>query len=65
MVMNDKRISKTKYVDSPVAWFAVLERARQDSNFQLAAKATQELGRLGVIVKYRRLAALRRKGGTQ
>ena len=61
--MNDKSISNNKYADSPVAWFVVLERARQDSNFQLAAKATQELGRLGVIVKYRRLAALRLQGG--
>ena len=61
--MNDNSISNNKYADSPVAWFAVLERARQDSNFQLAAKATQELVRLGVIVKYRRLAAFRRQGG--
>ena len=60
--MSDKRKSKNKYSDSPVAWFVVLERARQDSNFQLAAKATQELDRLGVLVKYRRPAALRRQG---
>jgi len=63
--MNDKRISKDKYADSPVAWFVVLERARLDRNFQLATKAIQELGRLGVIVKYRRLSALRRQGGKQ
>ena len=58
--MNDKRISKDRYANSPVVWFVVLERARQDNNFKLAAKARQELDRLGVIVKYRRLATLRR-----
>ena len=63
--MNDKGISKDKYTDSPVAWFVVLERARQDSNFELAAKARQELDRLGVTVKYRRLAGLHRQGGKQ
>ncbi len=61
--MNSKSVNKDKYSNSPVAWFVVLERARQDSNFELAAKARQELGRLGVIVKYRRLATLRRPGG--
>lgn len=61
--MNDKRSSENKYTDSPVAWFVVLEQARQDSNFQLAAKATQELDRLGVIVKYKRLTTLHHKGG--
>jgi hypothetical protein len=63
MVMNDKRISKDRYANSPVVWFVVLERARQDNNFKLAAKARQELDRLGVIVKYRRLATLRQQGG--
>lgn len=40
--------------DSPVAWFAVLERAKQTGNFAKAARAVQELTRLGVSVKYRR-----------
>ena len=61
--MNGKRISRDKYADSPVAWFVVLERARHDRNFELAAKARQELDRLGVTVKYRRLATLRQQGG--
>jgi hypothetical protein len=61
--MNDKRISKDRYANNPVVWFVVLERARHDNNFKLAAKARQELDRLGVIVKYRRLATLRRQGG--
>lgn len=30
MVMNDKRISKDSYVDSPVVWLVVSEQARQD-----------------------------------
>lgn len=46
-------------VDSPVAWFVVLERARQDNDFERAAQATQELKRLGVTVRYAR----RGKGG--
>ncbi len=44
---NDRRAE-----DSPVAWFAVLERARQSNDFETAAKARQELERLGVKVKY-------------
>jgi len=63
--MNEKRINKGCYADSPVAWFVVLERARQDSNFELAAKAKQELDRLGVSVKYRGLAVHRRERGTR
>ena len=38
--------------DSPVAWFAVLDRARQTSDFELASKAKRELERLGVKVTY-------------
>ncbi len=40
------------YRNSPVAWFVVLEQARQKKDFETAAKAEQELRRLGVIVKY-------------
>ena len=40
------------YRNSPVAWFVVLERARLKNDFETAAKAEQELRRLGVIVKY-------------
>lgn len=60
--MDHGRINRDRYADSPVVWFVVLERARRDSNFELAAKARQELDRLGVTVKYRRLATLRRQG---
>jgi hypothetical protein len=38
--------------DSPIAWFAVLERARQTDDFELAAEAQQQLKRLGVFVTY-------------
>lgn len=61
--MNEKRINKECYADSPVAWFVVLERARHDRDFELAAKAKQELIRLGVSVKYKKLALRRRQGG--
>ena len=43
--------------DSPVAWFATLERARRDNDFELAARAMRELRRLGVVVKYHRRRA--------
>jgi len=35
-----------------VAWFAVLENARQRADFDRAAQARRELKRLGVAVKY-------------
>ncbi len=38
--------------DSPAAWFAVLETARQANDFELAATARRELERLGVKVFY-------------
>ena len=59
--MNDKQINKDNYADSPVVWFVVLERAKKDNDFDLAARAKQELERLGVIVNYRKA----NKGGTQ
>jgi hypothetical protein len=40
------------YRDSPIAWFAALERARKIEDFELAAEAQQQLRRLGVIVTY-------------
>ena len=51
--MQNHKVNKLlNFQNSPVAWFAVLERARYDNNFDLAAKARCELERLGVIVKY-------------
>jgi hypothetical protein len=40
--------------ESPVAWFAELERARTRNDFDRASEAVRELARLGVVVKYRR-----------
>jgi predicted DNA-binding transcriptional regulator AlpA len=42
--------------NNPVTWFAMLERARQDDDLESAAKAKQELERLGVAIKFRRPA---------
>ena len=39
--------------NSPVAWFVMLERARQANDFAMATKAIRELKRLGVTVKYK------------
>lgn len=41
-------------IDSPTAWFAVLERARRTEDYELAARAKRELDRLGVSVKFHR-----------
>ena len=40
--------------DCATAWFAVLERARLDEDYGLAERATRELERLGVKVRFRR-----------
>ncbi|MCX5653724.1 MAG: hypothetical protein NTY65_03625 [Planctomycetota bacterium] len=53
-MQNEADKAKQEAVDSPVAWFAVLERAKQTGDFAKAAHAVQELTRLGVSVKYRR-----------
>lgn len=49
-----KRSARDEATDSPVVWFAVLERGRLAHDFALAARAVQELKRLGVTVKYNR-----------
>ena len=48
--------------NSPIAWFAVLERARYVQNFERAADALRELKRLGVIVRYRKPGGARAEG---
>lgn len=51
--MQNQKVNKLlNFQNSPVAWFAVLERARYDNNYDLAARARRELERLGVVVKY-------------
>lgn len=52
VAMLTKAKEKIDYENSPVAWFVVLEQARQGNDFERAAKARQELKRLGVDVKY-------------
>ncbi len=39
-------------INSPTAWFATLERARNTDNYAMAARAKSELKRLGVTVKF-------------
>ncbi|MBN2019294.1 MAG: hypothetical protein JW749_03615 [Sedimentisphaerales bacterium] len=51
----------TDAFNNPVAWFLMLERAKQLHNFELAAKALRELERLGVIVKYRKPILMRER----
>lgn len=46
--------------DSTTAWFAVLERARLTDEYALAERATRELDRLGVEVRFHRRVT---KGG--
>jgi hypothetical protein len=46
----------TDATDSPTAWFAAMERARQTDNYELAARAERELKRLGVTVNWARRA---------
>jgi hypothetical protein len=45
--------SERQPLDWPVYWFAALERAVEDGDWPAAAKAQQELERLGVTVNYR------------
>jgi len=54
--MSKSEIDKArrKAEDSPTAWFAVLDRARETGDFQLAAKAQEALERLGVVVRFKR-----------
>src|SRR5262245_48881611 len=40
--------------DEPTYWFAVLEIARDQGDFETAAEAQQQLRRLGVWVRYQR-----------
>lgn len=50
----EKPTSERDARDCATAWFAVLERAKQAGDFATAARAVQELERLGVKVKYQK-----------
>ena len=49
--------------ECPTAWFAVLERARENNDFERAAEAMRELKRLGVTVRFHRRPKRGRRGG--
>ena len=51
--MQGKSVSDS-YLEQPVYWFAILESAREKSDFDQAARAKRELERLGVRITYRR-----------
>lgn len=42
------------YRDEPTYWFAVLEIAKERSDFERAVAAQRELKRLGITVRYQR-----------
>lgn len=42
--------------DVPIYWFAKLERALDDGDFEAAAEAQRQLERLGVTVRFTRRA---------
>jgi len=48
--------------DEPYVWLAVLERARREGDYDLAAYADAELRRLGVRVSYDALDRVREVG---
>ena len=47
-----KEKTKADAIDSPTAWFAVLEAARLRNDFERAAEANRQLRRLGVKVQF-------------
>lgn len=44
--------NETDWKNSPIAWFAALERALREEDFDLAAEAQHQLKRLGVTVSF-------------
>jgi len=58
--MAQQATQPVDYNESPVAWFCVLEQALERGNFERAANAQKELRRLGIEVRYTRLAATQR-----
>lgn len=56
--MTNKRPTSTTrdYRQEPTYWFAILEIAREQGDFERAADAKRQLKRLGVVVSYDRPA---------
>lgn len=53
--------TQSDHRESPTYWFAVLEIAREQSDYESAAEAQRQLSRLGVRVAYPRP----RRGGKE
>jgi hypothetical protein len=51
--------SSVDYRNSPVAWFCLMEKSREQGDFERAARAKRELERLGVHVTYRQRGGVR------
>ncbi|HEY8665644.1 MAG TPA: hypothetical protein VIL86_03220 [Tepidisphaeraceae bacterium] len=52
MQATKKQPCERRPEDSPVAWFAVLQVAKEANDFCRAAEAQRELARLGVTVRF-------------
>jgi hypothetical protein len=62
MSVNPRNSDPRDHRNQPTYWFAVLEIAREQGDFDQAAEAKRELKLLGVCVSYEKpAAAVRRK----
>jgi hypothetical protein len=52
MSINPRNNDPRDHRDEPTYWFAVLEIAREQCDFERAADAKRQLRRLGVCVSY-------------
>lgn len=52
-----KNASRDFVKDSPVYWFALMELAKNDRDFESALNAQRQLERLGVFITFRRPSA--------
>lgn len=46
-------LSQDEMINSPVAWFSVMEVETNRGNFERAAEAKRNLERLGVIIRFK------------
>jgi hypothetical protein len=54
MTSAKRNAGQRDYRNEPTYWFAVLEIAREQGDFDVAAEAMRQLRRLGVCVNYDR-----------
>jgi hypothetical protein len=54
MPVKHPKTDSRNHQDEPTYWFAVLEIAREQCDFERAAEAKRQLRRLGVCVSYDR-----------